>query len=263
MKRVGNRLPLWRLLLLILALLGFGLFFWPVLAGFVDLSNLSGMGACLALAAAMLWWKPLLRLLGWLWRRLWGRILLLATGVGLAALTVLLLVLSCLVISRLQVRPKRECPTLLVLGCQVRGQTPSLHLRYRIDAAADYLLAHPEAVAVLSGGKGDAEELSEAACMERELIARGIAPERLYLEEASTDTRENLSFSAALMEQAGLRGPVLIVSNSFHMYRALRMAEDLGLDAEGLAARSRPANLPVYVLREAMALVKYGLTNQP
>ena len=93
-----------------------------------------------------------------------------------------------------------------------------------------------------------------------ELTKRGVEPERLFLEEESSVTRENLSFSRQLMEREGLPGPAIIVSNDFHIYRALKMAEDMDFPAEGLAAGSNWYSRPTYILREAMALVKYYLT---
>ena len=249
-----------RLLGLALAALGFCAFLWPVLGGFLDLSNLFGMGLCLLLAGILIFRKPFCRLLARLRRRRLGRILLWLAGLATGGLLILLLVLSVLVTTKMQAAPEQDCRTLIVLGCQVRGETPSLHLYYRIEAAADYLKAHPDCVAVLSGGQGSGEEITEAECMYRGLTARGIAPERLYLEDASTNTRENLIYSRELMEREGLTGPVALVSNSFHMYRALRMAADQDIPAEGLSAKSRPRDLPAYILREAMALIKYALT---
>ena len=61
------------------------------------------------------------------------------------------------------------------------------------------------------------------------------------------------------MEREGLTGPAVIVSNDFHIFRALKMAEDVGLDAQGLAARSMWYSRPTYVLREALAMVKYAV----
>ena len=216
--------------------------------------------AAFVLLALIIWqWEGFLRLLRLLWARWWGKLLLLVSGLGIVAVTVLLLVLCGFVISGMRQTPRRDCPTLIVLGCQVRGKTPSLLLGYRIDAAADYLTTHPEAVAILSGGQGPGEQISEAQCMYVGLLRRGIDPGRLYLEDRSSVTKENLEFSAALMQQAGLQGPVCIVSNDFHIYRAAKMAEDQGIDAEALAGRSAWYSVPTYVLREALALVKYHL----
>ena len=256
-----RRLPLWRKLLILLSLLGFLAFFCPVVGGILNVANLAAMTGFLLLAAVFLRWPGFLRLLRWLWARRWGKLLLVTVGVGSSALLLTVLVLFCLVASKLRAEPQAGCPTLIVLGCQVHGQTPSLLLSYRIQAAADYLAANPSAVAVLSGGRGDGEDISEAECMLRSLTAKGIDPGRLYLEDRSSSTQENLSFSKALKEREGLGGPVVVVSNDFHIYRALRMAEDIGLEAQGLAAKSKYRfSTPTYMLREALALVAYTLT---
>ena len=255
-KRPGARRP-WQRVLTLLFLLVFLLFLLPVYAGILNVANLAAMAAALVLAAAVWWWPLTRRVLAWFWARTWGRVLLLVSGVGVTALALVILVLCFQVMGDLGAQPETDCPTLIVLGCQVRGQTPSLLLSYRIQAAADYLAAHPQSVAILSGGKGEGEDISEAECMYRSLTARGVDPGRLYREEQSTVTQENLTFSAALMEREGLTGPVAIVSNGFHVHRALVMAEDLNLPAQGLAARQNWYSLPTYVLREALGLVYY------
>ena len=96
--------------------------------------------------------------------------------------------------------------------------------------------------------------------MERCLLRRGIAPERILKEDRSTITLENLRFSREILETRGITGPVLIVSNDFHIYRALKMAEDEGIDAQALAAPSAWYSYPTYIFREALALIKYELT---
>ena len=67
----------------------------------------------------------------------------------------------------------------IVLGCSVRGKKPSRILTERLDAAKDYLEENPQAIAVLSGGQGADEDISEAECMYEYLSAHGITPERL------------------------------------------------------------------------------------
>lgn len=254
-----RRLPRWRLILTLLSLLGFCVFFAPVFGGILNVANLAAMTGFLLLAAVFRFWPGFLRLLRRLWARRWGKAFLLVVGGGTGVLLLTLLVLFCLVATKLHAVPKENCPTLIVLGCQVRGTTPSLLLGYRIEAAAAYLTAHPESVAVLSGGMGSGENISEAECMYRSLTAKGISPERLYREAESTSTQENFRFSKALMEREGLCGPVAVVSSDFHIYRALQMAEDIGLDAQGLAACSKYRfSRPTYMLREAMALLLYA-----
>lgn len=249
-----------RAILLLLVLTVFYFFYYPVTYGLLDLSNALVMLVCLLAAAALLFPKQTGRLFRAIRSKRWGRVLLAISGTAAAALCVLFTVLMILVGTKMHERPSKPCGTVIVLGCMVQGERPSLQLRYRIEAAADYLDAHPEAVAVLSGGQGPGERITEAECMFRELTARGIDPSRLYREDRSSSTRENLTFSADLIRRENLAGPVVIVSNDFHIYRALRMAEDLGFHAEGIAARSRRMALPFSVFREAMAMVKYWLT---
>ena len=255
-----TRLPRWRRILILLCLFGFWAFSCPLFGGILNVANVAAMSGFLLLALIFLRWPGFVRLLGRLWSRPWGRVLVLVVGIGGTGLVLTLAVLFCLVATRLWAVPKDPCPTVIVLGCQVKGQTPSLLLRFRIDAAADYLTAHPESVAIVSGGMGSGENITEAACMYQALTDRGIDPSRLYLEDQSRNTLENLQFSKALMEREGLRGPVAVVSNDFHIYRALKMAEDQDLPAQGLAARSNWYSRPTYMLREAMALVQYAFT---
>ena len=94
----------------------------------------------------------------------------------------------------------------IVLGAGVNGETPSLTLRTRIDAAAAYLEEHPDVPVVLSGGQGPGEAITEAECMRRALVRRGVDESRLYPEERSTSTQENLR-SGGSAGAAKLFGP--------------------------------------------------------
>ena len=156
--------------------------------------------------------------------------------------------------------PEAHCDYILVLGAKVNGTNPSLTLRERIDAAYDYLQAHPESIAVLSGGQGSDEGISEAQCMFNELTALGIDPARLWMEDQSTATKENLEYSLALIEEkTGARPQVLgLVSSEFHLYRAGLLAGDHGVAAVGIPAHTSWLTLQLnYYLREVAALWKY------
>ena len=210
---------------------------------------------CAALAVVCLLWLALGRLseISRFWR-ICKRIFL----VGFCGLTALVLALEVLVISG-SGGSDASADAVLVLGAGVNGETPSLSLQSRIDAAADYLLAHPGIPAVLSGGQGPGEDITEAEAMYRGLTARGVEAERLFLEDRSASTAENFAFSKAVLEEAGvdLTGArVAVVSNGFHLFRACLLAEAAGLDAVGVAARL-PWWLDInYYLREPFALVK-------
>lgn len=204
--------------------------------------------ALLALAAAMLlrprWFRRLPR---WL-RRTGGALL----GAGLALLAAVLVMMAV----QAGNRPGPEDCTVVVLGCQVSANgEPTVMLRDRIDAAYDYLTAHPESRCVASGGQNDNEPISEAACIRNTLAARGIDPDRILLEDRSRSTEENLRFTAEIIRQQGFNPRVAIASDNFHQLRASVWARRCGLEAESLGCASWWPLGPGYWAREAVAVV--------
>ncbi len=156
--------------------------------------------------------------------------------------------------------PETECQYVVVLGAAVHGTTPSLSLQNRLDAAYQYLLAHPNAICVVSGGKGAGEDISEAECMQRELTKRGIDPERIWMEDQATSTEENLAFSLALIEsRTGSRPTQLgIVSSEYHLYRASLFAKAQGVEEVGIPATTDKLTLRInYFLREIAGVWHY------
>ena len=149
----------------------------------------------------------------------------------------------------------------VVLGAQVKGTVPSRALKKRLQKALEYAQKNQDTILILSGGQGSGEEITEAECMRQYLVDCGIGEERLILEERSTDTRENLEFSNRLTGCADAGTGVL--SNNFHVYRAVKLAQKLGYrQAEGIAAPSDPVMQVHYVVREVFALVKEKLKGQ-
>ena len=146
---------------------------------------------------------------------------------------------------------------LIVLGCQVNGTEPSRMLRQRLDAAAAYLCTNADTHCIVTGGKGDGENLSEAQCMYNYLVAAGIDPSRITMEDQATSTMENLRYSMEFLEPDA---EIAIVSNEFHLYRAGQMAQSLGLEPHLIPASTEyPLLLGSYFLREIFAVWKYEL----
>ena len=108
---------------------------------------------------------------------------------------------------------------------------------------------------ILSGGQGKGENISEAECMYRYLTEKGIAKERLYKEERSTSTRENLLYSKKIMEEEHLDFRVIIVTNEFHEYRASVIAEHTGITPSAVCGKTAWWLLPTYYLRELYGIV--------
>ena len=154
--------------------------------------------------------------------------------------------------------PEETGLTVVVLGCLAVGDSPSLMLQYRLEAALDFVRQHPDAdiPVVVSGGRGPGEEYAEADVMYRWLAARGLDPDRIYREGASADTRENLRFSADLIRRQGLPGSVVIISDGFHLMRGALYAGRFGLDPAYTAAGRTPWGLlPGYWVREQLAIL--------
>lgn len=153
-------------------------------------------------------------------------------------------------------KTNESAETVIVLGCKVNGSTPSKYLYDRCAAAAEYLEANPDAVAILSGGQGADEAISEAQCMENVLTEMGIDISRLYKEDKSTNTRENIEFSASVIKENRLSTDVVIVTNEFHEYRAKLICEDYGLDFHSKCSHSSVYTFLTFYTRELMGIVK-------
>lgn len=159
-------------------------------------------------------------------------------------------------------RPPEDMPcTVIVLGCQVlEDGRPSLMLQKRIDAAYGYLSAHPDAACVASGGLDDSETVTEAQCIRSTLVSMGIDEGRIYLEDRSRSTEENLSFSAATIREQGLPQQAVIASDNFHQLRAAIWAERDGLTPYAAGCASPWFLTAGYWAREAAALLCMAVT---
>ena len=183
-----------------------------------------------------------------------------------------LLVLLCLVVLAFSVTgviimhgataDKGEFQYLLVLGTVVEGTEPSSMLADRIQAACDYLTTHPDTICIVSGGKGDEVNLSEAECMYNELVELGIDPARLLMEDRAASTVENIQFSLALIEEeTGVRPDTLgVLSSEFHLFRARMFAREEGVTPIAIPAKTSDRSTFVqYFLREIKMVLYYIL----
>ncbi|MDO4518845.1 MAG: YdcF family protein [Eubacteriales bacterium] len=198
------------------------------------------------------------------WEKLHGAILPNAVKliIGITAAVFLLIagVLGTLVVRKMASQPPKGLSYVIVLGAHVRGEVPSKALQKRIDRAYEYALENPDTILILSGGQGSGEAISEAECMRRCLLEMGVEEKRMVLEKNSTTTRENLLFSDKMTNCK--EQPIGLISNDFHIYRALYIAKSLGFNkACGIAAPTDKISVPNYVVREIFALMKAWIIN--
>lgn len=151
---------------------------------------------------------------------------------------------------------------IIVLGAGLHGSTPSMILTERLQTASQYLHSHPNAIAVVSGGQGHGEDIPESQAMFDYLVRAGIGADRIWQENQSTNTRENLRFSLDVIEnRTGSRPETAgILSNEFHLYRAGFFAREQNLTPIPIPAKTTWFALYAnYFLREIVAVWYYVL----
>ncbi|MCR5429231.1 MAG: YdcF family protein [Lachnospiraceae bacterium] len=169
-------------------------------------------------------------------------------------LAVLFIVIVSLILSCYKKEARGGLDYIIVLGAQVRFDGPSAVLSYRLEAAYDYLSSNPGTKCIVSGAQGSNEPCTEASAMRDWLVSCGIEKDRILLEENAVNTRQNISFSKELIPEGASIG---IVTNRFHMYRALFLCRKFGIsDPCPINAYSLPKYEPNNVVREFFGVLK-------
>ena len=145
---------------------------------------------------------------------------------------------------------------------------PSPSLKHRLAAALEYAKEFPDVPIVVSGGQGPDELITEAEAMKCFLVERGIDPRLIIVEDASTNTWENLMLTREVLKMDAplKRDKVLIVTSEFHMFRSLMLARRSGFEPHGKAAPTPayPRYLKPYLyFREYFAVIKSLLFDWP
>lgn len=182
------------------------------------------------------------------------------TFVALVCVGILIFVaVEGMVLSRYSANAAPGADYCIILGAQWKSTGPSEVLRRRLDRAVEYLKESVDTKVVVSGGQGGNEPIAEAVGMKEYLIQSGIAEDRILVEALSGNTYENLMFSGRLIDTVNSR--VVIVTNNFHVFRAVKIAEKQGYrNVDGLAASSVTGMLPNNLFREFFGVVKDFVT---
>ncbi|NHA33580.1 YdcF family protein [Staphylococcus schleiferi subsp. schleiferi] len=158
-----------------------------------------------------------------------------------------------------QVRPLYQNPTILILGAGIFTERVTPLLKSRLDAAMTLIpQGSSQFKLIMSGGQGPDEPIPEALAMQRYLIQHGISPQHIVLEDASTNTQENIIFSKAYLDASDIE-KLVIVTSDFHIMRALRIAQREGIQATGFGAPT--PRLGISLLHDYCGLLfKYPFT---
>lgn len=186
----------------------------------------------------------------------WAKILLALIGAGILSFAILLGLVLTGSYDHISGNPQ----VMIILGCQVRQDGPSVLLKDRLDEALGYLKDHPDMTVVVSGGQGDDEPTTEAQAMAEYLMEHGVEEENIIQENFSHNTAQNFQYTMKHLQdqKVDYSDGVLVVSNGFHLTRARMLAQRAGFDnVSTLAAPEShlPSRLYMYI-REPLALVK-------
>ena len=145
---------------------------------------------------------------------------------------------------------KGSFDVIVVLGAGVRpGGVPSDMLRDRLEVGNELYFAG-YADKILMSGDHMSPDYDEVGVMKRYAIEAGVPTDAIYLDHAGLSTYDSLWRLANIFEAK----KVLIVTQSYHLPRALYLARAFGINAYGLSADLRPYRSQTYRdIREILA----------
>ena len=247
---------------LIMLVIGTVLFLWfliPALLTFnPNIGALTGMGLSALMIVYGIWGEKINHLIRTGWKSTGGRIVEILLLFVCAVILVLAAVTGAAMLKGGMGTPKPGA-TVIVLGARVYGNRVSRSMQSRLDAAIAFLEDNPDSACIVSGGRGDNETVSEASVMYQYLADHGIEKKRIYPEDRSTDTRENLRYSKEIIEREGLDPQIALATNDYHAYRAEKYAEQAGLQAETIMAPTLWWLFPTSVIREMYGILELWL----
>lgn len=246
---------IWRFAGVVIGVIVFLWFLLPlIVAGIVNIGNATGMAVSILFTIYMTFLPVIHEWIRNAWKNGKWKAALIGVGsilVGIALLAVI--ETGCII--RANLKAPSENATAVVLGCRVYGERASLSLVERLEAAYDYLQENPEAACVVSGGKGSGENISEAECMYRWLVEQGIDASRIYKEDQSTSTEENIIFTKEVIKQNGLNENIAIITSEYHSYRAGIIAENNGISYGTASGQTAIWLFPTFYIRELYGIL--------
>lgn len=235
--------------LAIIGILIFLIYISPLYKSKLNLGNIFGMIFGSALIVCSVFFEQICDL----YNRTFGKVLIILFITAVIIFFILFFSTLFQIIKAIMCNAKNE-QTVIVLGCRVKGETPSKALIKRCQAAEKYMKSNRNATAILSGGQGEDENISEAECMYHLLIKSGIDSKRLIKEEKSTSTYENFLYSNKIIIERDLSKNIAIATSEYHIFRAKLYANKLDLKASSLPAKSIPVLRVPYFTREIFAV---------
>ena len=126
-----------------------------------------------------------------------------------------------------------DADCILVLGCGVREDgSPSLMLRDRLEKGIELYEAGTAPKLLMSGDHGR-KDYDEVNLMKSYAMEKGVPSEDIFMDHAGFSTYDSMYRARDIL----CAEKVIVVSQEYHLYRALYLAEKLGLEAYGVPAQ--------------------------
>jgi uncharacterized SAM-binding protein YcdF (DUF218 family) len=189
--------------------------------------------------------------------------------VGLLVLVLAYFAVSTALVARWMGKDERpRADAIVVLGAAQYDGRPSAIYQARLEHALDLWSDRVAPLLVFTGGKEPGDRFTEGASGARWAVEHGVPADAVLVEERSRTTYQNLAGAERLLERRDPgrgRHRIVVVSDPFHMFRAVRQAADLGMDAYPSPTRTSPLSasrlkLTELVLREDLAIAGYLLS---
>ena len=124
---------------------------------------------------------------------------------------------------------------ILVLGCAVwENNEPSPMLKDRLDTAIE-LYRKGAAPKLLLSGDNSVKEYSEPDCMLAYALKQGVPAEDIFLDFAGFSTYDSVYRANAIFRADRM----IVVTQKYHLFRALKICDSLGITAKGAASNQR------------------------
>lgn len=159
-------------------------------------------------------------------------------------------------------KPALDKDYVIVLGAGLRhGRTVSPLLAARVDRAKKFRDLQLQKtgrapVLVMSGGQGADEKVPEAQAMMEYAVSLGVPRDQILMEDRSTTTLENMRFSKQIVLDHHLDpAKGVFATSDYHTYRAAGYARYVGLNIDGLGAKTSNFFIPNALIREYVAIL--------
>ena len=142
---------------------------------------------------------------------------------------------------------------ILVLGCGIHADgSPSRMLADRLSRSVELYELQAAPKLLMSGDHGSAE-YNEVATMREYALERGVPSEDIFMDHAGFSTYDSMYRAKEVFGA----DKIIIVTQDYHLYRAIYIAQELGMEAYGVAAKDvRYSGQTMRDIREILARVK-------